>query len=129
MRKAPLSPETVGEFRDRALQAVDQAIDIFFKPDCQQVGASFQAEMSKLKVGGFGGHVGATASLLPDGKPLQDGYRKVSAGYSRACEMHDIGNEQGQVSALIQQMSEVLPLYGSVAMVPGPLSVSLKDRQ
>jgi hypothetical protein len=158
MRKAPLTQETVSEFRDRALQAVDHAVDIFFQPDrevadgkkaydqlsdveralrsyqgrfereSQQVNQELQAKMGAIAVKDFRGSVGKTDSLLPDGKPLEVGFREVNSSYPRMSqEMRDIRPEQGRVGALIAKMSEVLPLYGSVAMVPGPLAVSLKD--
>ena len=157
VRKAPMNAETIAQFRDRALQAVDQAIDTFFQPDrevadgkkaydelsdveralrsyqsrfqreSQEAEKNVSAEAAKLKGENFEGPVGATSSMLPDGKPLQDGFRRVSSYSPNVSRLSDLSEETQSMKALIAQMSEVLPLYGSVAMVPGPLAVSLKD--
>lgn len=159
MRKAPLNAETVKQFRNEALLAVDQAIDIFFKPerevsegkeaynklsDVERALRSYQgrfkaeSEATKHKFQAiaeqckgfenFRGDVGKTASILPEGKPLEDGYRVVEAeSRVKYGKLSNISEDQNHITQVVQQMSQVLPLYGSVAMVPGPLSVSLKD--
>ena len=157
MRKVPLNAETVAEFRDKALQAVDHAIDTFFKPErevaegkqaydqlsdveralrfCQgrfqgeskKVQTDFEAERAKLTADSFKGDVGQTPSVLPGGKPLTQGYREITYSQNRVSGQTNIQEEQRHVGNVIQKMSELLPLYASVAMVPGPLSVSLKD--
>lgn len=69
--------------------------------------------------------VGEAPSLVPDGKPLKDGYREVWD--VRTDRVRPLEMNMEQYGELAQKMSSVLPLYGSVAMVPGPLAVSLKD--
>lgn len=157
MRKAPLNPETVNQFRDQALQSIDHAIDTFFKPErevaegkqaydklvdvqralrsyqsrfqseSQQVSSEFQKISHSLEKRDFDGDVGESPSLLPDGKPLKDGHRTVRTGEVRVNDRRDISDEQGRIAKVVAKMGEVLPSYGSVAMVPGPLSLSLKD--
>lgn len=159
MRKAPLNADTVKQFRNEALLAVDQAIDTFFKPErevsegklaydklsdveraLRSYQGRFQAERQTTKdkfkataeksegFEQFQGDVGQTASILPRGKSLQDGHRVVEPqSYVVYGELPAISEDQNQLAQVVQRMSQVLPLYGSVAMVPGPLSVSLKD--
>lgn len=163
-RNAPMTRETVNQFRDRALQTVDGAIDTFFHPErevkegkeaydkltdleraLRVYGGRYSDECKDLysqfssAVTAAGGHqegsrkqVGATASMLPDGKALNNGYREVSVdiglGYNNLSSVrHDTNPELARLQAITQKMSDVLPLFGSVAMVPGPLSASLKD--
>ena len=157
MRRGPLTPKTVSEFRDRAMVAVDEAIDTFFKPereveegkraydnlsDVERALRSYQNRFKKENEGvqgslqrarkdlagkSFREDVGQTDSALPDGAPLKDGHRRVDAGYVHTPDTPDIKREQSKIADIVDTMSQVLPLYASVAMVPGPLSVSLKD--
>lgn len=158
MRKAPLNRQTVEQYRNQALQVVDNAIDVFFKPErevaegkaaydqltdlerslrayTQRVGgesrgmveAFHTAQREKGKLKPSQGEVGATASLLPEGRALKNGFREVGYAGPTHEPLPSLDRPLDAVTHLAHQMNSVLPLYGSVAMVPGPLSVSLKD--
>jgi hypothetical protein len=100
-----------------------------FQNESKQVLANSRDQVNKLsdQSKSFRGDVGETASLLPEGKSLKNGFRQVSPGYLRAPEPPSTAYEQADIGSIVKEMSQVLPLYASVAMVPGPLSVSLKD--
>ncbi len=158
MRRAPLNQKTVEQFRNQALQVVDNAIDVFFEPerevadgkaaydqltDLQRALQAYTTRITREQKGlheafyaaateaAGQGHpygefeVGETPSLVPDGKPLKNGFRLVSSARAERVRAPEMNMEQ--YGELAQRMSSVLPLYGSVAMVPGPLAVSLKD--
>lgn len=157
MRKAPLNEKTVSKFRDQALQTIDDAIDTFFKPErevsegkaaydkltelqgaLRSYQGRFQSESKKVdknykKTVNEGtlkssrDNVGKTDSLLPDGKPLENGVRDIDRARINHPRRPDIRHEQDAITQVLSKMGDVLPLFGSVAMVPGPLSVSLKD--
>lgn len=159
IKTMPMDEEHVLAFRGRAMQALDLAVDVFFKPEREvaegkkaydqltDVESALRAYQGRLRR-----DVGATAdrlkeegpdwkapeartelvdnqpSVLPDGKPIGRGQRNYFAGQVLRPELTDVAYEQKEklANALVK-MGEVLPLYASVAMVPGPLSVSLKD--
>lgn len=156
-RKAPMTPQTVQQFRNAALQTVDHAIDVFFKPEREVaegksaydamtdlerslraysnrlqgettvLNQQFDEKIKELTVETKKEEHVQGESLLPDGKPLKDGTRTTTPAYNYNRGEGKVDVEVSHIKNLVEKMGSVLPLYGSVAMVPGPLSVSLKD--
>lgn len=157
MRKAPMTAQTVEEFRDKAMQALDHAVDVFFKPERevaegkaaydqltdveralrayqgrfrQDQGKVNEKAQSMLETGvkpRQREEVGQTESALKNGKPLANGMREFGYSSANVRRLDELGHETTSIARLADKMGKVLPIYGSVAMLPGPLAVSLKD--
>lgn len=155
-RKAPITAATTQQFRNAALQTVDQAIDVFFKPEREipegkaaydnltdlecslrayaarlqsetaATNRQFDAKVKQMMPKDKKEEHVSGPSLLPGGKPLTDGTR-YQQFYNRNHGLGNVENEVLHAKQLAEDLGSMIPLYASVALVPGPLSVSLRE--
>lgn len=156
-RKAPMDENYTKTIRDSALGAVDQAIDTFFQSDREvSVGEKAYNDLTDVQLAfktiksRTRGQMKANASeaeftadiiALPHkttvdktGETDRSRYgRDFIAGiettqYTKAVVAPPRAPSFQPHDDMSKLMDQVLPLYASVAMVPGPLSVSMKDQ-
>jgi hypothetical protein len=156
-RKAPLDATYAPKFREAAVGAFDNAIDTFFQED-REVAQGRQAyddltdvqlalktvmnrTMKETKANWSAAKELAEKTPVPDkvsveiepsewDRDMPSDARNVKA----ITEFEDVkvgGVESPDLSRILKladRMNELLPIYASAAMVPGPMSVSVKNQ-